>query len=199
MNFYIKVYKNERWKEIPDSDGYFISNKGRVKSSDSITKQGKKISGQILSTNNLNSYGYPRCTIKMKDGSRKEYLIHRLVALAFIPNYNIENKDINHKDENKLNNDVKNLEWCNKKYNNNYGSRKEKVSFIQSDRYKLYDVHKKCYINNIFIGLKEIAKFLNISKTTASVYTNHIIKGYKIIRLTDNKHNYTLLKEEDLV
>ena len=199
MKFYIKVYKNEYWKEIPNSDGYFISNKGRVKSSDSITKQGKKISGQILSTNSLNSYGYPRCTIKMKDGNRKEYLIHRLVALAFIPNYNIENKDVNHKDENKLNNNVENLEWCNKKYNNNYGSRKEKVSFIQSDRYKLYDIHKKCYINNIFIGLKEISKFLNISKTTASVYTNKIIKGYKIIRLTNNKHNYTLLREEELV
>lgn len=86
-----------------------------------------------------------------------------------------------------------------KKYNNNYGTRKEKVSFIQSDRYKLYDIHKKSYVNNIFIGLKEIAKFLNISKTTASVHTNNIIKGYKIIRLTNNKHNNILIKEEDLI
>ena len=52
----------------------------------------------------------------------KRYLVHRLVAMAFVPNPNNYNR-INHKDENKSNNDYRNLEWCTDKYNANYGTR----------------------------------------------------------------------------
>lgn len=197
MIFKIVVYDNEEWKLIPNTDGYFVSNKGRVKSSDIITKQGKCVSGQILSTTNINSYGYPRCTVRTKDGIRKEYLIHRLVASLFIPNNDINKTEVNHKDENKLNNDVNNLEWCTKEYNNIYGNRSRKAKEKQADEYKLYDVYNKCYINKIFIGLKEVAAFLNVSVST--VYENkdrYTLRGYKIINIS-NKHN-TLLKEEDL-
>ena len=62
-----------------------------------------------------------------KDGKMKNYKIHRLVAEAYIPN--TENlPQINHKDENKTNNCLQNLEWCDSKYNNNYGTHIEKVS-----------------------------------------------------------------------
>ena len=62
-----------------------------------------------------------------KNGERKWYLIHRLVAEAYLPNP--ENlPQVNHKDENKTNNCLQNLEWCDQKYNNNYGTRTEKVS-----------------------------------------------------------------------
>ena len=62
-----------------------------------------------------------------KDGVHKQYYIHRLVAEAYIPNP--ENYPmINHKDENKANNCLQNLEWCNASYNTNYGTRNEKVS-----------------------------------------------------------------------
>ena len=62
-----------------------------------------------------------------KDGKIKNYLIHRLVAMAYIPNP--ENlPQINHKDENKTNNCLQNLEWCDNSYNINYGTRNKKVS-----------------------------------------------------------------------
>ena len=61
-----------------------------------------------------------------KDGKMKNYKIHRLVAEAYIPNS--ENlPQINHKDENKTNNCLQNLEWCDASYNNNYGTHIEKI------------------------------------------------------------------------
>lgn len=62
-----------------------------------------------------------------KNGVMKSYRINRLVAIAFIPNPN-NLPLVNHKDENKLNNSVDNLEWCDIKYNNNYGNRNKKLS-----------------------------------------------------------------------
>ena len=61
-----------------------------------------------------------------KDGQKKMHKIHRLVAMAYLPNP--ENlPQINHKDENKANNCLQNLEWCDCKYNINYGTRNEKI------------------------------------------------------------------------
>ena len=62
-----------------------------------------------------------------KDGKVKTYKIHRLVAEAYIPNPD-NLPQVNHKDENKTNNCLQNLEWCDAKYNNNYGTRIEKSS-----------------------------------------------------------------------
>ena len=62
-----------------------------------------------------------------KDGKVKTCKIHRLVAEAYIPNPD-NLPQINHKDENKTNNCLQNLEWCDSKYNMNYGKRNEKAS-----------------------------------------------------------------------
>ena len=73
-----------------------------------------------------NNYGYLYVNLS-KNGKIKSYHIHRLVAMAYIPNP--ENlPQINHRDENKTNNCLQNLEWCNCNYNNNYGTRNEKIS-----------------------------------------------------------------------
>ena len=62
-----------------------------------------------------------------KNGKRKTYKVHRLVAETYLPNP--ENlSQINHKDENKTNNCLQNLEWCDAKYNNNYGTSVERRS-----------------------------------------------------------------------
>ena len=65
--------------------------------------------------------GYLRVVL-CNNGKMRNHLIHRLVALAFISNPD-NLPEVNHKDENKTNNCVWNLEWCTKKYNNNYGTR----------------------------------------------------------------------------
>ena len=62
-----------------------------------------------------------------KDKEVKNYLIHRLVAETYLPNPD-NLPCVNHKDENKENNALLNLEWCTYEYNNNYGSRIEKAA-----------------------------------------------------------------------
>ena len=70
--------------------------------------------------------GYRSVTL-CKNGIRKPTLVHRLVAMAYIPNY--ENKpQVNHKDEDKTNNCVNNLEWCDAKYNTTYGKAQERLT-----------------------------------------------------------------------
>ena len=63
-----------------------------------------------------------------KDGEARTCLVHRLVAEAFIPKMETNKNEINHKDEDKANNAVDNLEWCDHKYNINFGTRTEKTS-----------------------------------------------------------------------
>ena len=62
-----------------------------------------------------------------KNGKRKYFFIHKLVAVAFVPNPN-NYKEVNHIDEDKKNNKAENLEWCTREYNNNYGTKLSKVS-----------------------------------------------------------------------
>lgn len=70
--------------------------------------------------------GYLKVNLR-KDNKTKQYQIHRLVAIAFLPNEN-NYPFVNHKDENPSNNRVDNLEWCTPKYNVNYGTARERLS-----------------------------------------------------------------------
>ena len=74
-----------------------------------------------------NRNGYLKVAL-CKNGKQKSYYIHRLVAQSFIQNDSLFNTDINHKDENPLNNNVENLEWCTREHNLNYGNRNERAS-----------------------------------------------------------------------
>ena len=107
----IKEEEIELWKDIPLYENYQVSSLGNVKS----LKFGKeKMMKQSISNN-----GY--CQVHLcKEGKSKTYLVHRLVAQAFLDNSD-NLPQVNHKDENKQNNTIENLEYCTAKYNINYG------------------------------------------------------------------------------
>lgn len=70
--------------------------------------------------------------IKLSNGAiRKDYYIHRLVAEAYVPNPQ-DKPQVNHKDENKLNNNASNLEWVTAKENTNYGTHNEREAKTKS-------------------------------------------------------------------
>lgn len=112
----------KEWREIDGFPNYMVSNTGEVKSLN-YNKTGRE---KVLIPHKLNN-GY--LGIKLYDSNKRSYhlLIHRVVAQAFLPNPN-GYKIINHKDENRSNNFVSNLEWCDYKYNLNYGNRNSKLS-----------------------------------------------------------------------
>lgn len=113
--------KKEEWRDIKGYEGlYQISSWGRVKSMNYL-KTGKE---KIRSLNNGKD-GYLLINLS-KNGESKRFRVHRLVAMAFIPNPD-NLPEVNHKDENKLNNCVSNLEWCTAKYNQNYGTCRKRI------------------------------------------------------------------------
>lgn len=113
--------KKEEWRVIPGYDGlYMVSNFGRVKS------MNYKCTGKERILNPLPNRGY-LSVVLYKNGKGKQYKVHRLVAMAFIPNPD-NLPCVNHKDEDKTNNRVENLEWCNHSYNNNYGNHGQRIA-----------------------------------------------------------------------
>lgn len=123
---------NEIWKPIClNCCNLEISNIGNVRFASN--KKSKAI--------HLNKYGYPTINVE-HNGKVKGYRVHRLVALLFINNPNPEKYDcVNHKDENPLNNRFDNLEWCDRAYNNNYGSHNKKIAKSHSKPIIQYDIN----------------------------------------------------------
>ena len=126
--------ENEIWKDIPGFEGvYQASNKGCIKSVSRIDLGGRRWNERLLSIV-TDKNGYKK--VGLHHGKyHKNRPVHRLVAMAFIPNPN-DYPQINHKDENPGNNNVENLEWCDYLYNRNYGHRNEKAARTQSMRLK---------------------------------------------------------------
>lgn len=106
----MKVHKDvEIWRDIPNYEGrYFVSNKGRVKSVLYVHNRGynSHYKSNIIKAHKY-SNGYSFVALSM-DGVVKQYLLHRLVMKAFIGESNLE---VNHKDGNKDNNSLDNLEY----------------------------------------------------------------------------------------
>ena len=128
-----KEYLNEIWKPIKGYEGlYEVSNLGRVKS---LVNNKGQYREKILKHNIRN--GYPSVTL-CKNKKLKSFAIHRLVAEAFLPNPD-NLPCVNHKDENRLNNFVDNLEWCTYSYNVNYGTGLKRRSITQSKPVLQYD------------------------------------------------------------
>lgn len=111
----------EIWKEVPGFEGlYQVSNYGQIRSTPRRGTTGGIMKGHI------DKKGYINITLR-KDGAQYTQKLHRLIAITFIPNPN-NYPEVNHKDENKQNNRVDNLEWCTTSYNHEYGTRTVRAS-----------------------------------------------------------------------
>ena len=101
-------------KEIPNYNGdYLASEDGRIYST---------LLNRFLKPYKEKRKGY--MVVHLKDGVKK---VHRLVAMTFLDNPD-NLPQVNHKDEDKTNNSVENLEWCTNEYNSNYGTKGERIS-----------------------------------------------------------------------
>lgn len=134
--------KREEWRPVVGYEGlYEVSNKGNVKRTEHDTfdtwygGRTRHLKERLLHIIVTITNGQKRCNVGLlKDGIRENLKVHRLVAKAFIPipdhlkHIPIDDLDVNHLDENPLNNCVENLEWCTHYYNCNYGTRNERVS-----------------------------------------------------------------------
>ena len=168
-------YDNEIWKDIKGYEGlYQVSNLGRVKS---------ERKNRLLKPR-LQKNGYLRVNLYDKNSKRSTKSVHRLVAKAFISNPN-NLEFVNHKDENKTNNVVSNLEWCTAKYNSNYGTKLERQSKALLEKYKndhSFGKHRPVrdlVTGEVFNSVKEAAQRYGISTTHVRYVSQGKIKNTK--------------------
>ena len=126
--------KNEKWKDIEGYDGmYQVSDLGRVRSlkfgNVRVLRPGKCTCGYLT-------------VCLYKDGKRKWFTVHRLVAQAFIENDNIFNTEVNHINEDKTDNRVDNLEWCNRQYNLSYNGLRYRRHYPKYRRNEIKDLYR---------------------------------------------------------
>ena len=157
----------EEWRDIEGYEGlYRVSNLGRVKS---LRDNHGNYREKILSLK-PNKQGYVEIVL-YKNKEKEYFLVHRLVAEAFIPNPN-NLPEVNHKIddfEHRSDNRVENLEWCTRDYNCNYGSRNKKVSESKKGNKHPRARKVKCITTNeIFNTMKEASEKYNIS--TQGIY-----------------------------
>ena len=148
-SFTVEELKNELWKDVGEckdyqdfSGLYEVSNLGRIRSKNRmvLNSLGKEqhFKGKILSLRVANN-GYLYACLYSKN-KRKVIKPHRAVAQLFLPNPQ-KLPQVNHKDENKLNNRVSNLEWCTPEYNANYGTRNNRMGKSHSKGIKQYSIN----------------------------------------------------------
>lgn len=159
----------EIWKDIKGYEGlYQVSNKGRVKSLNY-----RRIGKEGILKGRPDKDGYLRIGL-YKNKKQKPFYIHRLVAIAFLPNPN-NLPQVNHKDENKENNHVENLEWCTSEYNNNYGSRNERASVsMKGKKHKLKKQILCIETGEIFDTSQDVINIMFNGKGSQSNIRNHL-------------------------
>lgn len=147
----------EEWRLLEDvgfGGCYEVSNYGRIRTvphdvrySDGRTRSVPR----HIKAQRISKRGYRMINIKYF-GKLKTFKVHRLVAETFIPNPN-NYPEVNHKDEDKSNNSVGNLEWCTHQFNSAYGTRGkrigEKISVLQKGRKHSEETKRKIALAQI--------------------------------------------------
>ncbi len=191
----IPTEPGEVWRDIPGWERYAVSNFGRVASlGEPFLCQGRmcRRAPQIIKPRSDKSkLGYLRVVLSDGNGQRKSFSVHRLVAMAFIPNP--ENLPfINHKDENPKNNRAENLEWCTQQYNNNYGTHNARMAKTIHEtayqRRQVVQLSPEGRLIAIYESIQEGADTLGISRTSISICCrnkNRTGHGFQWMYLSD--------------
>ena len=161
---------DEIWKPIEECEDYHVSNFGRIKS-----YKYDKENGKIMKPSR-DTKGYLQLDLRL-DGRKSEHrvhlAVHRLVARAFIPNPD-NLPQVNHKDEDKENNHVSNLEWCTNEYNGRYGTHDERVA--EKRRKPVYSVDSDGNIEE-FNGFRVAARAITGNPNASGSTIGDVIKG----------------------
>lgn len=164
---------NEVWKKIDGYTRYEVSNTGRI----------RNIHNKTIKATRRTKTGYLITDLK-ENGEKQTKYVHRLVAIAFI-----DNPDnlpcVNHKDEDKSNNCVDNLEWCTVAYNNKYGTKEYKQKETMTEKYgkKVAQIDLKTNkVIAVYRSLVEAAKAVGVAHQAilwGISSPTHTIKGCK--------------------
>lgn len=181
----------EIWKPIINyEEKYEISNLGNVKSLPK--RNGHRLSKEMILKSNKRPNGYYVVCLS-KDKKTKNYYIHRLVAQAFISNPQ-NYKEVNHKDGNKQNNNVDNLEWC---------SRKQNIDHALKNGLRIMPKGEQVYNARKVYQYALDGKLIKIWKCVADIAREFNISASNIICCCLNKpkyktsHGYIWKYEED--
>ena len=182
----------EIWKDINGFEGlYQVSNFGRIKSLPKTRKTGKSkktirfYDEKILKASSCSNNGYKIVTLS-DNGKQKYFTIHRLVCFHFLENKN-NYKVINHKDGNKLNNDVENLEWCTNSQNSSHAYKLglQKGAFVSGSKNISSKKVLKISDGKIFDSIKEAHQESNLKiryETFCKKINNNNLNDYKKIK-----------------
>lgn len=128
--------ENEEWRPVVGFEGlYECSSLGNVRS---VDRKNRKFCKGCVLKQRKSTNGYMVVTL-WKNNRKKLCTVHRLIIKSFIPNPN-NLPECNHKNECKTDNRVENLEWCDHKYNNNYGTKNKRQSEKKQKRVLQYSL-----------------------------------------------------------
>ena len=181
----VKDLNNERWVDVSGYEGlYQVSNKSRVKS---LSRQKRHPSGvfgvtkeKLLSQSN--TVGYLR--VGLKKGKRQlSVKVHRLIAIAFIPNP-LNKPQINHKNGIRIDNRIENLEWCSAKENTNHainvlgksrnGEKSHYAKVTNADAIHIKELYQSGYFKQKEIALMYKLKISGVSKIITGRTWKHL-------------------------
>lgn len=156
----IPTEANEEWRDVVGFEGlYMVSSHGRVWSVRRQRESSGSMTGGFMLSNHIDKRNRVTNSLTAQGGKHKTAVTARLVAEAFIPNPD-NLPQVNHKDENPLNNHVDNLEWCTAKYNCNYGTRTQRI--VEKQRMNVLQYTLRGEFVKGYSSINEVARELKV-------------------------------------